>query len=337
MMKKVIFFYILSCLLIFWLISAIPGRAAGPAENDTLTFIHISDVHICNLTGYHPAFVQKRLQFGNGINTYPGFLKTVPGKVNADFVVVTGDNIDYYEAETETGGMLDTQIEQYARILDNSQIPVYLTLGNHDIASYRITPGPWTGNNQLQAGKARATWMRNVTCFKDGTYYSHVFDIDTTTFRLIFLDNSYYSTPEISDGELSFSVDPFQLKWLDDQMNASPSDIEIIFMHIPLPQGKPADDKILTEATSTYSSKTELFNLFSVVEKNSSSTLIFAGHNHINDINRYILPDGDILTQVRTGALGYDANNWRVIKITKDKILICQPGSTKTEFTITLN
>ena len=126
----------------FWLISTIPARAAGPAENDTLTFIHITDVHICNLTGYHPAFVQKRQQFGNGITIYPEFLRTVPGKVKADFVVVTGDNIDYYEAETETGGMLDTQIEQYARILDNSQIPVYLTLGNHDIASYRITPGP---------------------------------------------------------------------------------------------------------------------------------------------------------------------------------------------------
>jgi hypothetical protein len=108
-------------------------------------------------------------------------------------------------------------------------------------------------------------------------------------------------------------------------------------MHIPLPQGKPVDDKILTEATSIHSSKNEVFNLFSVVEKNSSSTLIFAGHNHVNDINRYKMPDGDVLTQVRTGALAYDASNWRVIKIARNKILICQPGSTKTEYTITLN
>jgi 3',5'-cyclic AMP phosphodiesterase CpdA len=336
-MRKVITLCRLLGLVILWFACATLVEAADPAGNDTLTFVHITDVHICNLTGYHQAFVQKRQQFGSGINTFPGFLKTLPEKVDADFVVVTGDNIDYYEAETEKGGMLDTQIEQYSRLLDNCKLPVYLTLGNHDIASYRITPGPWTGNNQLQAGKARAAWMRNVSCFKDGTYYSQLYKVDTTTFRLIFLDNAYYSTPEISDGELSFSVDPFQLKWLDDQMNTSPSDIEIIFMHLPLPQGKPADDKILTEATSIYSSKTELFNLFSVVEKNSSSTLIFAGHNHINDINRYILPDGDILTQVRTGALGYEANNWRVIKITKNKILICQPGSTKTEYTITLN
>jgi len=337
MMTKLISLYGLSGLLILWLINAPLVRAADQAGNDTLTFVHITDVHICNLTGYHPAFVQKRQQFGNGINTYPGFLKTVPEKVNADFVVVTGDNIDYYEAETEKGDMLDTQIEQYASLLENTKLPVYLTLGNHDIASYRITPGPWTGNNQLQAGKARAAWMRNVPCFKDGTYYSHVYKIDTTTFRLIFLDDAYYSTPEISDGELSFSVDPFQLRWLDAQMNASPSDVEIIFMHIPLPNAKPANEKIPTEATSTYSSKSELFNLFSVIEKNSSSTVIFAGHNHVNSINRYTLPDGDILTQVRTGSLGQDLNNWRVIKITKDKILICQQGSTKTEYAISLN
>ncbi len=335
-MRKLFILFSMSAFLILWLINATPVRATDKVESDTLTFVHISDVHICNLTGYHPDFVQKRKHFGNGINTYPGFLKTVPGKVNADFVVVTGDNIDYFEAETEKGGMLDTQIEQYASILDNSKIPVYLTLGNHDIASYRITPGPWTGNNQFQSGKARAAWMRNVPCFKNGTYYSHVYKIDTTTFRLIFLDDAYYSTPEISDGELPFSMDPFQLRWLDDQLKASTSDIEIIFMHIPLPKGKAVDGQILTEQTSIYSSKTEVFNLFSVIEKNSSSKLIFAGHNHVNDINRYILPGGNILTQVRTGALAYDANNWRVIKITKDKILISQAGSTRTEYTITL-
>ena len=102
-MRKVITLYSLSGLLMVWFMSANACIAAAQTGDDTLTFVHITDVHICNLTGYHQAFVQKRQQFGNGINTYPGFLKTVPEKVNADFVVVTGDNIDYYEAETEKG------------------------------------------------------------------------------------------------------------------------------------------------------------------------------------------------------------------------------------------
>ena len=327
----------LSGILILWFIFNHSAAASDKTGSDTLTFIHISDIHVCNLTGYNPAFVQNRQHFGEGIVKFPEFLQTIPAKLNADMIIITGDNVDFYEAETEKGGMLDTQIEQYARLLDNSDVPVYLTLGNHDIASYRITPGPWTGNNQLEAEKARAKWMRNVPCFRDGTYYSRIFNIDTATFRFIFLDNGYYSTEEISDGELNFTIDPYQLRWLDAQLKASPSDVEIIFMHIPLPNGKPADNKVLTEPTSAYSSKTDIYNLFSVLEKNSSTTLIFGGHNHINLINRYNLPDGDILTQVRTGALGYDSNNWRVIKITKNKILISQPGSDKTEYTINLN
>lgn len=332
---------ILLCSLISTLILGFsafhPAAGSTPDGYDTLTFIHLTDIHVCNLTGYHPAFVQKRQHFGNGIVTFPGFLRAVPVEQNADMVIITGDNIDFYEAETEKGWMLDTQIEQYARILDNSKVPVYLTLGNHDIASYRITPGPWTGSNQIEAEKARAAWIKNVPCFKDGTYYSRIYKIDTVTYRFIFLDNAYYSTEEISDGELSFTIDPFQLRWLDAQLKASPSDVEIVFMHIPLPNSKPADNKILTEATSAFSSITDMFNLFSVLENSSSTTLIFGGHNHVNFINRYNLPDGDILTQVRTGSLGYDQANWRVIKVTKDKILISLPGSTKTEYTVQIN
>jgi len=326
--------------LVLILISGFPGVSIYAALNvtgqDTLTFIHVSDVHICNLKGYHPEFVQRRQHFGDGMSPFREFLATVPAKVRADMVIVTGDNVDYYEAETESGGMLDTQIEQYVRLIDNSQVPVFLTLGNHDIASYRITPGPWSGNNQLEAGRARATWMRNVPCFKDGTYYSRVFKIDTMTFRFIFLDNGYYSTQEISDGELNFSVDPYQLRWLDAQLKASPSDVEIIFMHIPLPNGKPAENEILTEAMSDYSQKTEVYNLFSVLENNSSTAMIFGGHNHINLINRYKLPNGNLLTQVRTGAFGNDTANWRMIRITKDKILVSRAGSTVTEYTIPL-
>lgn len=336
-MRIKIFSGSLVSILILGFAGNLTSSALPSADSDTLTFIHLTDIHFCNLTGYHPAFVQKRQHFGNAVATFPELLKNVPAKVNADMVIITGDNIDYYEAETEKGEMLDTQIEQYARLLDNSKVPVYLTLGNHDIASYRITPGPWTGSNQIEAEKARATWMRNVPCFKDGTYYSHIFRIDTVTFRFIFLDNGYYSTEEISDGELNFTIDQYQLRWLDAQLKASPSDVELIFMHIPLPNAKQTDEKMLTEQTSLYSSKTDLFNLFSVLEKNSSTSLIFGGHNHINFINRYTMPDGDILTQVRTGALGNDKVNWRVIKVTKDKVLISRPGSTETEYTVQLN
>ena len=41
--------YLLLSLVLF-------AEAAG--QTDTLKIIQLSDVHICNLSGYHPAFVQ---------------------------------------------------------------------------------------------------------------------------------------------------------------------------------------------------------------------------------------------------------------------------------------
>ena len=333
-MKKRFTISRLFTMVMLWFAFILPVNALKSPEPDTLTFIHVTDIHACNLTGYHPFFVEKRQHFGKNIETFTDFLKSVPDKYEADFVIVTGDNIDYYEAETEKGGVLDTQVEQYSRLLDHCKIPVYLTLGNHDIASYRINSIPAVSSNQLDAERARATWMRNIPCFKEGTYYSHVFKIDTVTVRFIFLDNSYYSTEEITDGVLPFIVDQFQLRWLDNQMKASPSDVEIIFMHIPLPYGTVTDNKTLLEPISIYSSKTRAYNMISVLEKNSSTRLIFAGHKHINSINNYVLPDGDNLTQVMTGAFGYDTASWRVIKVTKDNVLISFPGSSGIEHII---
>jgi 3',5'-cyclic AMP phosphodiesterase CpdA len=336
MVKRAIIYRFFIILLIPWFAIILPANALSSAEPDTLTFIHVTDIHACNLTGYHPFFAQKRLHFGSNISTFPVFLDSVSDRHHSDFVVVTGDNIDFFEAETEKGWMLDTQVEQYSRLLEHSKIPVYLTLGNHDIASYWINPATSVSWSQINAEKARAAWMRNVACFKEGTYYSRLYKIDTVTFRLIFLDNSYYSTEEISDGVLPFTVDQFQLRWLDAQMKASPSDVEIIFMHIPLPYSTPTGSKTLSEPISVYSSKTKVYNLITVLEKNSSTRLIFAGHKHINLMNNYIFPDGNNLTQIQTAAFGYGTSNWRIIKLTDDKIIVSYPGSCKTELILSV-
>jgi len=333
-MKKILSKNNLFILAVLSYVFIAPVVVVNAAKPDTLTFILVTDTHVCNLTGYHPIFVDKRQHKSKSIQTFQNFLKSVPDKLQADFVIITGDNIDYYEAETEKGGVLDTQVEQYSHLLDQSKVPIYLTLGNHDITSYWVEEDSSIVRSQIDAGRARAAWIRNVPCFKEGTYYSHVFRVDTTTFRLIFLDNGYYSTEENTDGVLLYSVDQYQLRWLDAQMKASPSDVEIIFMHLPLPFGKAAGNEILTEPISVLSSKTESHNLINVIEKNSSTYALFAGHNHINSINRYIYPNGGILTQILTGPLVFNSSNWRIIKLTNDKIIVSFPGNTKTEYIV---
>ena len=340
-MKNINFFYLVLILLCLNLIGpsfTIAGKTTADitASPDTITFIHITDPHVCNLTGYHPSFVQKRQHFSKTNEAFVHFLKSVTRSYQADFVISTGDNIDYYEAETGEGGMLDTQVEQFTRLLDFSEVPVYLTLGNHDITSFSINFDSSIKHNQFNAERARAAWIRNASCFKNGSYYSRVVNIDTTSFRLIFLDNGYYSTEDVNAGLPQFIIDQSQLLWLDAQLNASISDIEIIFMHMPVPYGQSPDNSILTEPMKKYSSKIRYYNLLSVLEKNSSICLIFAGHKHLNKINNYILPNGNKLTQIMTGAFGIDSNNWRRIQLTNDKVIISYPGNSKTEFLITI-
>jgi 3',5'-cyclic AMP phosphodiesterase CpdA len=307
---------------------------SGP---DTITLIHITDPHICNLTGYNQFFAQKRRQFGENARPFSQLLDAVPAKYHAEFIAITGDNIDFYEAQTAKEDMLDTQIEQYSALLSHSRVPVYLTLGNHDIASYFADSESTYSTNQFNSEKARSTWIRNIPCFKEGTYYSKVYKVDTTTYRLIFLDNGYYSTNEVTDKQLPFTIDQSQLLWLNSQLKSSTSDFEIIFMHMPLPYSQTEGDKIISEPLSTFSAKTiRNYNLLSVLENNSSTRLIVAGHKHINRINNYVFRNGIRMTQVMTAAFGYSPDNWRIIKLTKDQILIFSPGSSKPEYSVPL-
>ena len=303
---------------------------------DTVTFIHVTDPHVCNLTGYHPFFVQKRQHYGNNFRPLSDFFKTVPEKYRSDFVVITGDNIDYYEAQAEKGGVINRQIELYASLIDSVEIPVFLTLGNHDIASYFVGDDLSYTNDQLHSARARAAWMRNISSFKEGTYYSHILKIDTTVFRLIFLDNAYYGTKAFSDEALPFLIDPAQLLWFDAQLNSSPTDVEIIFMHMPLAYKKSEDKNVKTEPLTTYATKGKHFNLFSVLGRNSSNRLFFVGHNHDNIINNFSLPNGNRLTQVMTGCFGSNPGNWRVVKLTKNNITVFYPGGSSVEYVIPL-
>jgi 3',5'-cyclic AMP phosphodiesterase CpdA len=311
------------------------AEAIYQGKPDTVTFIQITDPHFSNLTGYHPVFVRERIWFSRSAGILSGFLTAVPEKHNADFIVVTGDNVDFYEAETATGTMLGTQIEQYSEFIGKNRIPIYLTLGNHDLTSYRVTSDSLTTNNQLKAEKARSVWMRNFDCFREGTYYSRTLRIDTVDFRLIFLDNSYYATQEVSDGVMQFVMDPYQLMWFNAELQSSPSDVELIFMHMPLPFSSASDKEIPVEPLSEYTSKSKYYHLLNVLDSNKANArIIFAGHRHFNSINNYTLREGGSISQVMTGALSYDPGAWRIVKLTSGKIIISYPGNPESEYVI---
>lgn len=306
---------------------------ATAGSPDTVSFIHLTDLHFCNLTGYHPVFSAKRQHYGEGLGPMMNFLSSVPDDLSSDFVVITGDMIDYYEAETVSGDMLDTEIEQFVEHLDICNVPVYLTLGNHDISSYYVNSGETYTSHMFNAGRARAAWIRNTACFRNGTYYSRIFQVDTTSFRLIFLDNAYKSTDR--SNSRPYLIDQYQLLWLDNQLKESDSDVEIIFTHMPL-MDESEPDPSETVKLININPVDAATGLAGVLNKIPSARLILSGHKHRNSVYNYQFPNNYILPQVETGAFARDENNWRLIQLTAENIIISYPGKIKTQYVIPL-
>lgn len=313
-------------------------------EPDTISFIHVSDIHFCNLDGYHPLFVEKRQHYGNIKNSLHDFFRLIPGKYKSDFIVITGDMIDFYEAESRDGSMIGTQIERFVNLAKICNIPIYMALGNHDIASYWISNNSMQ-SNQLHAMKARSQWIKNANCFKKGTYYSRTYQVDTTTYKLIFLDNGYYSPDRkdrVAKGLPSNIIDKYQLLWLDEQLKHSKKEVVLIFTHIPIfpPYKKEIrssrnkyfldlNDTLPTYHVyheSTNETKRE-WNLRTLLRRNASDRiLIFSGHKHSTAYYKVQLSEDFSIDQILTGAFGRDTRNWRLIKLTSNRILISYPG-----------
>ena len=282
-------------------------------QTDTISFLHITDTHlIFHLDLYHQGTVLRRNHFGKGITPFVNFLQTVPAATDSKMVVITGDVTDFYESDRHNGDMFALQIQQFARIPEVSQIPVFCTLGNHDVASYGWKNENWY-STQSNAGKARAEWIRNVPCFADGTWYSHIYKIGQTGYRFIFLDNAY----TVPEREKMPYICYEQLHWLKDQLEQSPDEVKIVCMHIPFSK------ELISDPNRN--------NLYALLAQHQGVKLVLAGHRHENVINSF---DGTGFIQVETAAFGYGVANWRLIKLTADKIIVSSAGTKQKELII---
>ena len=296
----------------------------GYAQKDTLSFLHITDSHMMfNLENYNKDIVQHReytRDYKEANNRFRQFMESTPLQTGADMIIATGDMIDFYDAETAGGNVLAYQIEQFARFLGQFDYPLYMTLGNHDVFSYnwgkdRVVP------NQLKTGAARASWIRTFDCFRDGTYYSRIYQIGETTYRLIFLDNAYYQFKK-AENVVNPYIDKPQLHWLKAELNASQEDVEIILMHVPF-----------TEQSALPESNNELYAALTAVP---SVRLILAGHYHKGAIMPFPVAEGNEMIQVGTDALVAGAEKWRLIRLTEKEILVSSMGTKESERTISV-
>ncbi len=292
------------------------------AQKDTVSFLHITDLHLMfNTENYDRDIVNHRWytrKYKGSVDSLSKFLSTIPDKTGGDMVIATGDILDFHDAKTVSGNSFAYQVEPFARFMDGFIKPVFFSLGNHDVFSYE-----W-GNvrvnaNQLKAGQAKAAWIRNFDCFRDGTYYSRVIEVGNTTYRLIFLDNSFYQFKE-AENMVNPYIDKAQLHWLQSELDASEEDVEIIFMHIPF-----------TPESALPESGNELYKALTSV---SSVRLIFSGHYHRDKVKRFPQLGGKEIFQVETGALVAGVDNWRLIQLTESNILVSYSGTLASELVI---
>lgn len=302
----------LFCLTILFLIAQ-NGFAIKP---DTISFIHVSDIHlIFNLEMLQKDLAADRGRYGFGVGAFEGFLQDKPKETGADFIVATGDLVDYYEGEMANHKMVGTSVEQFAQLLNSSNKPVYATLGNHDITAYSWGDSARLTSQEV-AGVARATWIRNVPCFQYGTYYSQLVETGSTTYRLIFLDDAFNRFDDDENNIVPY-IDAAQQSWLKSEFDASDKDVEIVIMHIPIKQGTP---------------NLQYNSIYSVLNSQPSLKMVLAGHNHRNTITQFS-GDNQQFYEVQTAAFATDRQAWRLIRLTENDIIVSFPGKQNKELT----
>ncbi|GAA4435229.1 hypothetical protein GCM10023091_11310 [Ravibacter arvi] len=304
-----IFFTNVAVVFLIILVSAGGVRA----QSDSLSFLHVTDTHlIFDLEDYHPGVISKRKHYGNGIVPLKNLLDSIVFTRDIRFVSITGDLVDFCEASTENSGMRSFQLERFCRLIDQYPLPVFLNMGNHDIAAYGWKNDQMT-SSQKNAGMTRAAWIRSAHSFRNGTYYSQALTVGGTDYRLIFLDNGHNSDASARAPYL----DRIQLDWLREQLAISEKDIEIVFMHIPV-----ADDKSPSELLET-------------LVQSPTVKLVLSGHEHRNHTSW--LGSQKRLFQVQTAAFARNPNEWRRITLTAKSVVISKPGSRLIEQVIPLD
>lgn len=299
--------------------------AAAADRPSSFTILHLTDTHLCKLEGYNAQLVKKREHFGQGYEPLRQVLSTVPGQVGADAVVITGDVVDFYEGEAAAGTLHAGQVEHFATLLPLVKVPLWLTLGNHDIQTHANTPdlvaqlgGRSTANPHAQV--AGAAWIRQCECFRNGTYYARDVPVGKTRWKLYFLDNGY----QVNSGPLRVAHWGVpQLEWLKNELRRSPDQKAILFFHIPLMPSPPVAGADAPQG------------VYAILDQHPCVVAAFCGHGHKNIVfDKIKLAAGHAITQVETAAFGYHRDAWRTIRLSEEAITVSKAGSSETDVVI---
>lgn len=310
---------------------------------DTLNILHTSDCHlIFNFMEVSPVIAKIRkfnhndfdtlIKYDNHNDSLKLFFQTVPAKTNANAVIITGDLVEFFESENTNKGLLGGQVKQFGQAVNECPVPLFLTLGNHDITRYTVIDQDsiYIATSQVVAGEARAAWIRNIPCFYNGTYYEKILPVGKTKYHFIFLDNGY--EPK--------KFDQLQCDWLNERVANAGDDPVVLFFHIYFPIGDINNDGIFFKKGGPVNwreAKQCSEGFLKILNGHKNIKAMFVGHGHSNLFEKIHFPGGNDIYQIETGSVYNGLDNWRLLRFTENTIIVCKNGSKNVEIKITLS
>ena len=207
----------------------------------TLKFAHLSDLH----TSHKTAISGNRMH-PNSIELTKEAIKQVNEIPSLDFVVITGDGIDYPNTDL---------LKELGENLAMLNKPYYYAIGNHDVSV-----------DYSKEKFIKTLSKTNPYKTFDKPYYSTVLKKD---FKIIVLDGAS-DTSITSKGY----IDEKQLKWFDEQLKNSQDKVVLIFLHFPIEEPFESHSHRITNKDAVNK----------ILAKYSMPIAIFSGHYHVTRI-----------------------------------------------------
>ena len=193
-----------------------------PEFKDNFYFVHITDSHLPTHLYYYQ---QGADTDSSEILDLRSVIEDI-NIINPEFVLFTGDLVNEGELEDYLSRRYYSRAQ---RMLEEFQVPVYLTAGNHDIGGWKETPPP--------DGTARRTWWKFFGWKRLGNppsglpYYTqdYSFNYGNVHFTGLEAYDNYDGWRWDIYGSQSFTSK--QLQWLQSDLKQAGNRVKVLFYH----------------------------------------------------------------------------------------------------------
>ncbi len=193
-----------------------------PTRKTSYYFVHITDLHLPTRIYYPDSGFDSD---STSVNDFRAVIEDI-NLINPEFVLLTGDLLNEGELESFAGQHWYGWAQ---RLLEEFEVPCYVTSGNHDLGGWNATPPP--------QGSARRNWWRYFGWpwldNPDSNWPLHTQDYDFIYGDLHFIGLEAYDNYDnwranIYGGQ-SFIYD--QIYWLDQRLSLHPDKTRVLFHH----------------------------------------------------------------------------------------------------------